>query len=46
MNDGQELEFGPGEAFYTPPGHDGWTIGREPAVVLDVTGMENFAKPT
>jgi quercetin dioxygenase-like cupin family protein len=46
MNDGQELEFGPGEAFYIPPGHDGWTVGNEQAVVLDITGMENYAKPT
>jgi quercetin dioxygenase-like cupin family protein len=46
MDDGQELEFGAGEAFYIPPGHDGWTVGNEPAVVLDITGMENYAKPT
>jgi len=46
MDDGQELEFGAGEAFYIPPGHDGWTVGSEPAVVLDITGMENYAKPT
>jgi hypothetical protein len=32
--------------FYIPPGHDGWTVGSEPAVILDVTGMENYAKPT
>jgi quercetin dioxygenase-like cupin family protein len=46
MDDGQELEFGAGEAFYIPPGHDGWTVGNEAAVVLDITGMENYAKPT
>ncbi len=39
------MEFGPGEAFSIPPGHDGWTVGNEPAVVLDFTGAENYAKP-
>src|SRR3712207_9301798 len=43
MDDGEEFEFGAGEAFYIPPGHDGWTVGSEPAVILDITGMENYA---
>ena len=25
---------------------DGWTVGNEPAVVLDFTGAENYAKPS
>ena len=44
MDDGQEMEFGPGESFEIPPGHDGWTIGNEPAVVLDFTGAEHYAE--
>ena len=44
MDDGQEMEFGPGEGFEIPPGHDGWTVGDEPAVVLDFTGAEHYAE--
>jgi len=29
-----------------PAGHDGWTIGDEPCVVLDFSGMANYAKPS
>jgi hypothetical protein len=45
MDDGTELEFGPGDVFNIPPGHDGWVIGDEPCVMLDFAGMTNFAKP-
>jgi hypothetical protein len=31
--------------FYMPPGHDAWIIGDEQCVMLDVTGMTNYAKP-
>ena len=31
-DDGQEIEFGPGDAFDIPPGHDGLVVGNEPAV--------------
>lgn len=30
-DDGQEIEFGAGDVVDIPPGHDGWTIGNEPA---------------
>jgi hypothetical protein len=46
MDDGQEMEFGSGESFEIPPGHDGWTVGNEPAVVLDFTGAEHYAEPS
>ena len=36
MNDGKEEEFGPGEIGVVPPGHDGWTVGDEPAVWLEI----------
>ena len=36
MNDGTEVEVGPGNFFYCPPGHDSWTLGDEPVVFLDV----------
>ena len=29
MRDGDELEFGTGEAFAIPAGHDGWTAGDD-----------------
>ncbi|HEY9854562.1 MAG TPA: cupin domain-containing protein [Stenomitos sp.] len=29
MEDGSELEIGPGEAAYIPPGHDAWVVGNE-----------------
>ena len=36
MNDGKEEEFGPGELGVVPPGHDGFTVGNEPAVWLEI----------
>ena len=44
MDDGTEQEFGPGEAFVIPPGHDGWTVGEEPCIVLDFSGADEYAK--
>lgn len=44
MDDGTELEFGPGEVGMIPPGHDAWVVGNEPAVIYDITGMINYAK--
>jgi quercetin dioxygenase-like cupin family protein len=46
MDDGTELEIGAGDVVSIPAGHDGWTIGDEPCVVLDFSGMANYAKPT
>ncbi len=36
MNDGKEEEFGLNEVGVIPPGHDGWTVGDEPAVWLEI----------
>ena len=44
MDDGTEMEFGPGDIGVVPPGHDAWTVGDEPCVVLDITGMVDYAK--
>jgi TusA-related sulfurtransferase len=38
MDDGTELEVGPGEVFDVRPGHDTWTIGDSPAVFVDIIG--------
>ena len=44
MDDGTEYEFGPGEIGEIPPGHDAWVVGDEAVVVIDISGMENYAK--
>ena len=43
MNDGSEHILGPGDLADIPPGHDGWVVGDEPAVVLDFVGGESYA---
>ena len=45
MDDGSEMEFGPGDVYEVPPGHDGWVIGDEPAVGIEISGAEKFATP-
>ena len=45
MDDGSEMEFGPGEVSLLPPGHDAWVAGDEPVVVIDISGMGEYAKP-
>lgn len=44
MDDGEEIEYGPGDFAYMPPGHDAWTVGDEPCVVIDWQGMADYAK--
>ena len=44
MDDGTEEEFGPGDVSILPPGHDAWVVGSEPAVVMDISGMGEYAK--
>lgn len=44
MDDGQEAEVGPGDAFNMPPGHDAWTVGDEPCVLLDFGGLKGYAQ--
>ncbi|MEQ6292547.1 cupin domain-containing protein [Vogesella sp. GCM10023246] len=45
MDDGTQMEFGPGDAFYMPPGHDAWVVGDQRCVLIDVTGVAKYAKP-
>jgi hypothetical protein len=45
MDDGSKQEFGPGEVSLIPPGHDAWVVGNDPVVVVDITGMGQYAKP-
>ncbi len=44
MDDGSEMEFGPGEVSSIPPGHDAWVVGNEPVVVVDISGMRDYAR--
>lgn len=37
-DDGETAEFGPGDVFDVPPGHDAWVVGNEPVVIVDVSG--------
>jgi quercetin dioxygenase-like cupin family protein len=45
MDDGSEMEYGPGDVFYMPPGHDAWVVGDQRCVLFDVTGVAKYAKP-
>jgi class 3 adenylate cyclase len=38
MDDGETAEFGPGDIFDVPPGHDAWVVGHEPVIMVDVSG--------
>jgi class 3 adenylate cyclase len=43
MRDGTVLEFGPDDVYDVAPGHDGYTIGKEPAVMIEWSGMRALA---
>lgn len=45
MDDGTEQEFGPGDVGVVPPGHDAWVVGNDPVVMIDITGLAQYAKP-
>ena len=38
MVDGTELTYKAGDAYSIDPGHDGWVVGNEPAVVYEFHG--------
>ena len=44
MDDGTELEGGPGDTAVIPPGHNAWVVGDEPCVSIDFTGLKDYAK--
>ena len=45
LDDGTEIEYGPGDAYNIPPGHDAWVVGDEPMVGVDFRGGATYAKP-
>jgi uncharacterized cupin superfamily protein len=34
LEGGEELDIRSGDVFVIPPGHDGWTVGEEPCVMV------------
>ena len=44
MDDGTELDYGPGDFADIPPGHDAWIVGDEPCVIVDWQGFADYAK--
>ena len=44
LRDGSEDEAGPGDAVFTPAGHDAWVVGSEPVLMLDFKGAATYAK--
>ena len=44
MDDGEEVEYGPGDFAIMPAGHDAWIVGDEPCVVIDWQGFVDYAK--
>ena len=45
LADGTILDIGPDTVFDIPPGHDGWTVGPEPLVTIDWTGVREWLVP-
>jgi uncharacterized cupin superfamily protein len=44
MDDGSEVEIGPGDVGAIPPGHDAEVIGSEDCVFLDFGEIQEYAK--
>ncbi len=44
MDDGSEMELGPGDVSLLPTGHDAWVVGSEPVVIVDFQGLVDYAK--
>jgi quercetin dioxygenase-like cupin family protein len=43
-DDGDEMEYGPGDFAIMAPGHDAWVVGDEPCVFIDWQGFADYAK--
>ena len=44
MDDGEQMEFSAGDFAVMAPGHDAWTVGDEPCVVIDWQGFADYAR--
>lgn len=45
LRDGSTFEIEPNDVFDIPPGHDGYTIGPEPAVSIEWSGLRTWTGP-
>ena len=43
FRDGSSVVFKPGDVFDIPPGHDGYTVGDEPVVQVEWSGLRPWA---
>jgi hypothetical protein len=43
-DDGSEVTYVAGDVIVAEPGHDAWTVGDEPCIMID-TGVAAYAKP-
>lgn len=46
LRDGTTGECGPDDVFEIPPGHDAWTLGDEPALMIQWSGFRAWSPPT
>ena len=46
MDDGEEMQYGPGDVAVMAPGHDAWIVGDQPCVVVDWQGFAEYARPS
>lgn len=46
MDDGMEMEYGPGEVALIPCGHDAWVVGAVPFVAIDIVESDEWATGT
>ena len=44
MDDGEEMDYGPGDFMSAAPGHDAWIVGDDQCVVIDWQGYTDYAK--
>ena len=44
MDDGRQVESGPGSVGIVQPGHNTWVFGDEPAVIIDFTGVNEYVE--
>ncbi|HEY8198769.1 MAG TPA: adenylate/guanylate cyclase domain-containing protein [Candidatus Limnocylindrales bacterium] len=45
LRDGTTFEIAPDDVFDIPPGHDGYTIGDEPAISIEWSGLRTWTGP-
>ena len=43
-DDGTKWQVSAGDVVDIPPGHDAWTVGKKPVVLVDFMGAADYAK--